>query len=153
MPRKPLDWRDRRNGRLAVKAVGFLRLLPVVFLAHDFINALFDLLHFLYLVFQFVTMGPRFREMQVEGNKIILTFDNVGGGLTSDGKLEHFAIAGRDQKFVWADAVIEGDKVIVSSPSVRRPVAVRYGWANNPDNANLKNKEGLLASPFRTDNW
>ncbi len=102
---------------------------------------------------ELVHMGPRFREMQIDGNRIILTFDNVGGGLTSDGPLQHFAIAGKDKKFVWADAVIEGDRVIVSSPSVRRPVAVRYGWANNPDNANLKNREGLLASPFRTDNW
>ena len=71
-----------------------------------------------------------------------------------DGKvLKHFAIAGEDQKFVWADAVIKGNTVVVSSKDVPNPVAVRYAWADNPDDANLINKEGLLASPFRTDNW
>lgn len=100
-----------------------------------------------------VSSGPLFKAMEVDGNKIILTFTETGSGLASDGPLGHFAIAGRDKKFVWADAVIDGDRVIVSSPSVRRPVAVRYGWADNPEGANLKNREGLLASPFRTDDW
>ena len=67
--------------------------------------------------------------------------------------LKHFAIAGEDRKFVWADAVIKGNTVVVSSKDVPAPVAVRYAWADNPDDANLINKEGLLASPFRTDNW
>ncbi len=67
------------------------------------------------------------------------------------GKLRHFAIAGEDGVFVWADAVIKGNKVIVSSPEVPNPVAVRYAWADNPDEGNLMNKDGLLASPFRTD--
>ncbi len=67
------------------------------------------------------------------------------------GKLRHFAIAGEDGVFVWADAVIKGKTVVVSSPLVPNPVAVRYAWADNPDEGNLMNKEGLLASPFRTD--
>lgn len=98
--------------------------------------------------------GPTYKDMKIDGNKIIISFTNVGGGLKAvGGKLEHFAIAGADRKFVWADAVIKGNTVIVSSPEVQEPVAVRYAWADNPDNANLTNKEGLLASPFRTDDW
>lgn len=98
--------------------------------------------------------GPLYKEMKVEGDKIILTFTEIGRGLIcKEGKtLRHFAIAGEDQKFVWADAVIRGNKVIVSSKIVKNPVAVRYAWSNNPEDANLCNKEGLLASPFRTDN-
>lgn len=99
--------------------------------------------------------GPLYKEMKVEGDKIILTFTEIGRGLIcKEGKtLRHFAIAGEDQKFVWADAVIRGNKVIVSSKIVKNPVAVRYAWSNNPEDANLCNKEGLLASPFWTDNW
>ena len=67
-----------------------------------------------------------------------------------DGDLKGFTIAGADGKFVPATAIIEGDKVVVSSPAVAKPVAVRYGWANTPD-VNLFNKEGLPATPFRTD--
>jgi len=66
------------------------------------------------------------------------------------GPVKGFAIAGSDGKFVWADAVINGNKVILSSPEVKVPRAVRYGWANNPE-VNLYNKAGLPASPFRTD--
>lgn len=101
-----------------------------------------------------VSSGPVYKAMKIEGNKIILTFNETGSGLISKGgSLRHFAIAGEDRNFVWADAVIKGNKVIVSSPDVEAPVAVRYAWANNPEEANLYNKEGLLASPFRTDNW
>lgn len=101
-----------------------------------------------------VSSGPIYKDMKVEGNKIILTFSETGNGLTSNGKpLKHFAIAGEDRKFVWAEAEIKGNKVVVSSPEVKNPVAVRYAWANNPEEANLRNKEGLLASPFRTDKW
>ncbi|GGH15428.1 sialate O-acetylesterase [Sphingobacterium alkalisoli] len=101
-----------------------------------------------------VSDGPRYKNMEMEGNKIILSFTEVGGGLRSKGgaPLRHFAIAGEDKKFVWADAVIKGNTVVVSHPLVK-PVAVRYGWSDNPEDANLINKEGLLASPFRTDNW
>lgn len=98
--------------------------------------------------------GPVYKEMKIEGNKIILTFDEIGKGLKSrEGGLKHFAIAGEDRHFVWADAVIRGNRIIVSSPQVPNPVAVRYAWADNPEEANLMNRDGLLASPFRTDNW
>lgn len=101
-----------------------------------------------------VSSGPLYKEMKVEGDKIILTFTETGHGLVCKEKeLKHFAIAGEDRKFVWANAVISGNKVIVSSKEMKKPVAVRYAWSNNPADANLYNKEGLLASPFRTDDW
>ena len=97
--------------------------------------------------------GPLYRSMTIAGNEAHLQFYDVGGGLAAKGsELKGFAIAGADQKFVWAKASIVGNKVIVSSDQVPRPVAVRYGWADNPD-CNLCNKEGLPASPFRTDDW
>ena len=98
--------------------------------------------------------GPVYKDMTVDGDKIIITFTETGRGLMAKGgELKHFAIAGADRKFVWADAIIKGNKVIVSSKEVQNPVAVRYAWADNPDGANLCNKDGLLASPFRTDDW
>lgn len=98
--------------------------------------------------------GPIYKDMKIEGDKIVITFTETGRGLMAKGgTLKHFAIAGEDRQFVWADAVIRGNKVIVSSKEVKQPVAVRYAWSDNPDEANLCNKEGLLASPFRTDNW
>ena len=101
-----------------------------------------------------VYAGPVYKDMKVEGNKIIITFTETGRGLMAKGGiLKHFAIAGENRQFVWADAVIRGNKVIVSSKDVKQPVAVRYAWSDNPEDANLCNKEGLLASPFRTDNW
>ncbi|MBN2103453.1 9-O-acetylesterase [bacterium] len=101
-----------------------------------------------------VDSGPVYRSMRREGRRIRILFDHVNGGLTakSGGPLKGFAIAGADQKFEWADAVIEGDEVVVSTPSVENPVAVRYAWADNPE-CNLYNKAGLPASPFRTDDW
>jgi sialate O-acetylesterase len=71
----------------------------------------------------------------------------------ADGKLKQFAIAGADKKWYWADAVIDKGTVVVSSASVPMPVAVRYAFAMNPDGANLYNREGLPAGPFRTDAW
>jgi len=98
-----------------------------------------------------VASGPTFKEMKVKGNEAILSFENVGGGLEPhNGELTGFSIAGEDGKHVWAKARIEGKKVVVSSPSVTKPVSVRYGWADYPV-VNLTNKEGLPASPFRTD--
>ena len=98
--------------------------------------------------------GPLYNDMQVDGDRIVLSFTETGRGLACRGKeLKHFAIAGEDRKFVWAKAVIRGNKVVVSSPEVKHPVAVRYAWSDNPSDANLCNKDGLLASPFRTDNW
>ena len=96
--------------------------------------------------------GPIYDTMTIEGNKIRLRFKHTGSGLVSkDGeKLKGFAIAGEDRKFVWANAQIDGNTVLVWSDEIPDPVAVRYGWANNPV-CNLYNKEGLPASPFRTD--
>ncbi|WP_455612288.1 sialate O-acetylesterase [Bacteroides sp.] len=98
--------------------------------------------------------GPMYHSYEVDGDKIILSFDHTEGGLKSgDGKaLQGFSIAGRDHKFYWAKAEIQGDKIVVSSPEVLYPVAVRYGWADNPV-CNLYNGAGLPASPFRTDDW
>ena len=100
-----------------------------------------------------VYSGPIYQSQQIDGNKITLSFTNVGSGLiTNDGEeLSEFAIAGADKKFVWAKAKIEGDKIIVWSDAVSNPKYVRYAWADDPVNPNLFNKEGLPASPFRTD--
>jgi sialate O-acetylesterase len=100
-----------------------------------------------------VCSGPIYQTATVSGNKIIISFASTGSGLTTnDGEeLSEFAIAGGDKKFVWATAKIEGDKVIVWNDDVPNPLYVRYAWADNPDNPNLYNKEGLPASPFRTD--
>lgn len=102
-----------------------------------------------------VYSGPIYKSMKVSGNKIIITFTNTGSGLIAKGgeELKYFAIAGADKKFVWANAKIENNKVIVWIESINKPVAVRYAWADNPDGANLYNKEGLPASPFRTDEY
>jgi sialate O-acetylesterase len=100
-----------------------------------------------------VYSGPVYQSATIDGNKITISFSNIGSGLiTSDGEeLNQFAIAGADKKFVWAKAKIEGDKVIVWNDDVANPMYIRYAWADNPDRANLFNKEGLPASPFRTD--
>jgi sialate O-acetylesterase len=110
--------------------------------------------------------GPIYQSMKVEGNKIRLSFTNEGSGLkmgvppwitagetiVPPTELTSFAIAGADKNFVWAKAVIDGKDVVVSADEVAAPVAVRYGWANNPK-ADLYNIEGFPASPFRTDDW
>ncbi len=100
-----------------------------------------------------VYSGPLYRDHVVEGARVILSFDHTGSGLVARGSSQPggFAIAGVDGRFVWADARIEGNTVVVSSDSVKNPVAVRYAWADNPDRANLYNQEGLPAAPFRTD--
>ncbi|MFK7845420.1 MAG: sialate O-acetylesterase [Rhodothermales bacterium] len=98
--------------------------------------------------------GPLYKSFAAEGNEIRIQFDHAEHGLmTPDGaKLTGFAIAGDDQVFHWADARIDSSEVVVSSRRVAAPVAVRYGWANNPI-VNLYNTERLPASPFRTDDW
>jgi len=100
-----------------------------------------------------VYSGPVYHSSTIDGNKVIVSFTNTGSGLiTNDGEeLSQFAIAGADKKFVWAKAKIEGDKVVVWNDNIPDPLFVRYAWADNPDNPNLYNKEGLPASPFRTD--
>ena len=102
-----------------------------------------------------VSSGPIYRSMEIEGDSIILTFSDIGSGLMikGGGELKRFAIAGQDRKFIWAKAKIADNKVIVWHEKVKKPAAVRYAWADNPEGANLYNKEGLPASPFRTDNW
>jgi len=114
-----------------------------------------------------VYSGPTYDSLKVEGTAIRVKFKNIGSGLVIGAapsiklgvppakpldKLKGFAIAGEDRKFVWATAEIEGESVVVSSPEVKEPKAVRYGWAMNPE-VNLYNKENLPASPFRTDDW
>jgi sialate O-acetylesterase len=100
-----------------------------------------------------VANGPTYHGMTVQGNRAILYFDSVGSGLECRGdKLTGFTVAGRDHKFVNAQAEINGYMVIVSAPEVEKPEAVRFGWANYPV-VNLWNKEGLPATPFRTDDW
>ena len=97
--------------------------------------------------------GPWYESMKTTSDGIRLKFEHVGGGLVAkDGKLQGFAIASADRKFVWAEAKIDGKDVIVSSPAVSNPVAVRYAWDINPV-CNLYNQAGLPAVPFRTDDW
>ena len=113
-----------------------------------------------------VPTGPLYKSLKAEGSKIRLSFDHVGKGLMvgkkaglnpteedKGGKLGRFAVAGEDKVWHWADAVIDGENVVVSSKDVAKPVAVRYGFTMNPRGANLYNKDGIPASPFRTDNW
>ncbi len=101
-----------------------------------------------------VASGPMFAEASPDGAAMRIRFENLGGGLvTADGAPpKGFAISGSDHKWRWADARIDGGAVVVSNPDVPEPVAVRYGWADNPPNT-LRNKAGLPAAPFRTDDW
>ena len=98
--------------------------------------------------------GPVYESMTVDGNAIRLKFSHTDGGLVAkDGPLKWFQIAGADQKFVDAEATIDGDTIVVRSAEVSAPVAVRYAWDNYPDGCNLYNAAGLPAAPFRTDQW
>lgn len=103
---------------------------------------------------QVVYSGPIYQSMTVDGNKVRVTFQHVDGGLKStDNKpLSHFTIAGADRKFVPALAVIDGRTIVVSSPRVAQPEAVRFAWRNDAE-PNFVNAAGLPASPFRTDFW
>jgi sialate O-acetylesterase len=97
--------------------------------------------------------GPIFASAKFEPGQAIVSFTHVGSGLTAKGdKLTGFLLAGADKKFVRAEARIDGDKVLVSNPKVATPIAVRYAWERNPE-CNLCNKEGLPASPFRSDEF
>jgi sialate O-acetylesterase len=97
--------------------------------------------------------GPEYRRMKVKGTTIILEFDHAKKGLeVRSDALTGFAICGEDRQWVWADAAIDGKRVVVSSPQVSKPVAVRFGWADCPV-VNLWNWEGLPAVPFRTDEF
>ena len=111
-----------------------------------------------------VFSGPLYKSSKIEGNKISVSFDNIGSGLmigqktgleptkeVKNGKLKWFSICGKDKKWHWADAKIDGNSVVVSSPEVKAPTAVRYAYTYNPEGCNLYNKEGLPASPFQTE--
>ncbi|MFC1538231.1 sialate O-acetylesterase [Candidatus Latescibacterota bacterium] len=101
-----------------------------------------------------VHSGPEYESMTVQGNKIRVRFSHTGSGLVAKNSshLGGFAIAGDDKEFVWAEAIIEGNEIVLWSDAVSNPVAVRYAWANNPE-CSLYNVEGLPALPFRTDDW
>ena len=103
-----------------------------------------------------VASGPTYKDLRIDGNKVVISYDNLGSGFylkNKYGYVNGFALAGKDSVFHWAKAEILGNKIVVSSNVVDNPIAVRYGWANNPDDLNLYNLEGLPAVPFRTDNW
>jgi sialate O-acetylesterase len=100
--------------------------------------------------------GPVYKSMEVNGDRVILTFENVGGGLMVKdryGYVKGFEVAGNDKKFYYAKASIEANKVIIHSEQVKDPIAIRYGWADDASDCNLYNVEGFPASPFRTDTW
>jgi sialate O-acetylesterase len=104
-----------------------------------------------------VNSGPLYKSVEIKNGKAYITFTETGSGLQVNDKygyLKGFTIAGADRVFHWAKAEqVDAQTVVVYSDEVSNPVAVRYGWANNPDDVNLYNKEGLPANPFRTDQW
>ena len=104
-----------------------------------------------------VYSGPMYKDMSVTDSKVKITFSHTGSGLVVKNKygyINGFSIAGTDKKFYWAKAeLLDDNTVVLWSDRVQKPVAVRYAWANNPDDANLYNKEELPAVPFRTDDW
>lgn len=103
-----------------------------------------------------VASGPTFSGMKVEGNRVRISFNDIGSGLMVKDKygyLKGFEVAGDDQKFYYAKASLEGNEVVVACDQVKAPVAVRFAWADNPEDANLFNREGFPAVPFRSDSW
>lgn len=103
-----------------------------------------------------IASGPAYKSMKVEGNKVRVSLTDVGSGLMAKDKygyLRGFEVAGSDRKFYYAKASIEGNEVVVTCDKVENPVAVRFAWADNPEDANLFNKEGFPAVPFRSDTW
>lgn len=102
-----------------------------------------------------VYTGPTYKSMKIDQNRIYITFDNIGGGLKVNNKygyINGFTIASENGDFKWAKAVlINSNTVLVINETIQNPAAVRYGWANNPDDLNFYNAEGLPANPFRTD--
>ena len=103
-----------------------------------------------------VYSGPTYQSFKVEGNKISVSFSNIGSGLSTNNKygyLQGFEIAGADHQFHYARAYIDGDKVVIYHEGTTSPIAVRFGWADDTGDNNLFNQEGFPAGPFRTDNW
>jgi sialate O-acetylesterase len=111
----------------------------------------YNALHSTYGHASVIPCGPLFRSAKREGSALRISFDHAGGGLVCQGDaLRGFAIAGEEGRFVWADAKIDGEEILVSSSQITEPRSARYGWDDNPE-VNLYNKAGLPASPFRTD--
>jgi len=103
-----------------------------------------------------VYSGPTYKSMEIQGNQIRVSFDHIGSGLMVNDKygyVKGFSVAGQDKKFHWVSGQQDGDQIVLETGDIKNPVAVRYGWADNPDDVNLYNKEGLPADPFRTDDW
>ncbi|MEQ1606610.1 MAG: sialate O-acetylesterase [Pyrinomonadaceae bacterium] len=101
-----------------------------------------------------IDSGPAFKSMKIDGKKIVLTFDNIGGGLTTTGEnVGGFEIAGSNQVFHEAIGIIQGNRIIVSAEKVALPLAVRFGWIGDASACNLFNQEGFPAVPFRSDDW
>ncbi|MES2275953.1 MAG: sialate O-acetylesterase [Bacteroidota bacterium] len=102
-----------------------------------------------------VFSGPTYKSVKFSNNLGVVKFETHGSSLVvkNGGSLKGFQVAGANHEYYWANAKIDGDKVVVRSDVVKNPIAVRYAWANNPDGANLYNSEGLPASSFRTDEW
>lgn len=95
--------------------------------------------------------GPTLKSFQIKGSEVFISYDNLGGGLVQKGdKLEGFGLQDKDGLWVWADARIQGDQVIVSSDKVKTPIGVSYAWTSNPPST-LYNKAGLPAAQFKSD--
>ncbi|EON76985.1 Sialic acid-specific 9-O-acetylesterase [Lunatimonas lonarensis] len=103
-----------------------------------------------------VFSGPVYKAMKTEGNTLRVSFDHVGSGLWINdryGYVKGFAVAGTDRQFHWVKGTQDGNDILLDVSSIANPVAIRYGWADNPDDVNVYNKEGLPLEPFRTDDW
>ncbi|MFW5756859.1 MAG: sialate O-acetylesterase, partial [Tangfeifania sp.] len=104
-----------------------------------------------------VHSGPMYQSVEFKDGKAYVTFSEIGSGLKIKDKygyLKGFTLAGPDKEFHWAKAeLFDENTIMVYSDDVKNPVAVRYGWADNPDDVNLYNQQGLPANPFRTDKW
>jgi sialate O-acetylesterase len=103
-----------------------------------------------------VCSGPTYKSMVINDDQVIVYFDDIGGGLmTTDlqGNINGFEIAGNNQVFHKANAIIEDDKIIISTKDINAPIQIRYSWKGDASKSNLFNKEGFPAVPFRTDDW
>ena len=105
---------------------------------------------------ELVWQNPRFAGLELRGDKAIISFDTFSSELeirAADGQIGGFAIVGKDRKFRWANVKLQNGKIMVWHETIEQPVAVRYGWSDNPARVNLFNAVGLPFIPFRTDSW